>query len=130
VEGDVTLRRCIPTLLAVLLLGACGGDDQQTSTVTRDAVQEAREALDPALLAQLDSGNAAVRDGEHGVAVTHYRRAVEIDATSAAAWFGIYMGELALGNDQAAADALERARSLAPRASLLEETEPGGAPPP
>jgi Flp pilus assembly protein TadD len=124
------LGRCIPTLLAVLLLGGCGGDDQQTSTVTRDAVQAAREALDPALVAQLDSGNAAVRGGAHAVAVTHYRRAVEIDPTSAAAWFGIYMGELALGNDDAAADALEQARSLAPRASLLEETEPGAQPPP
>lgn len=122
--------RCITTVLALLLVGGCGGDDQRTSTVTRDAVQGAREALDPALVAQLDSGNAAVRAGEHDVAVTHYRRAVDVDATSAAAWFGIYMGELALGNDQAAADALERARSLAPRASLLEATEPGGEPPP
>jgi tetratricopeptide (TPR) repeat protein len=125
-----SMTSVIPLLVLLLGQAGCGGDDQRTDSVTRDLIQETREALDPALVAQLDSGNAATRAGRHAEARTHYRRAVEIDESSAAAWFGVYMSERALGNEQAATDALERARRLAPRASLLEPPEPREEAPP
>lgn len=131
----MTLRsygvRWLALILLVMLGSAgCRGDDQRTDSLTREDVQGARAELDPALVAQLDSGNVAIREGRHEAAVVHYRRGVNIDGMSAAAWFGIYMSERALGNEQAAVGALERARSLAPGASLIEEAEPDGAPPP
>ncbi|MEX2466195.1 MAG: hypothetical protein WD995_04755 [Gemmatimonadota bacterium] len=93
-------------------------------------MQEARETLDPALVAQLDSGNLATRSGAYETAARHYMRATEIDATSAAAWFGVYMSERALGNAEAATEALARARELAPGASLLDPEGAESTPPP
>jgi tetratricopeptide (TPR) repeat protein len=109
-----------------LTLSACGSEaDQRTETVTPDVVQGARDALSPDLLAQLDSGNLAMRAGDPVTALEHYRRATELDAQAAAAWFGVYMAERALGNSEAAEEALERARAAAPEASLLDaETVP------
>ena len=124
------LWRAVPCSFALVLLLGCGGDDQRTDSITRDAVHDARAALDPALVEELDHGNAAVREGRHESALEHYRRGVEIDPTSAAAWFGVYMSERALGNEEAAAEALENARSLAPGATLLEGGGPEGAPRP
>jgi len=118
------LRACGPARTAWILLAvlpsACGrGDDQRTDSVTPDVVERARAALDPALLAQLDSGNAAVRTGEHEIALRHYRTATELDPAVAAAWFGVYMAAGALGRFEEAGDALERARRAAPGATLL-----------
>ena len=101
-------------------VSACGGEDQRTDSVTRDVVRGAREDLDSGLVALLDSGNVAIRADEPAAAVEFYRRALDIDASSAAAWFGIYMASEALGRGDEAAEALDRARDLAPGASLLD----------
>lgn len=69
----------------------------------------ARESLPDAVVAHLDSGNAAYRDGEYGRALRHYRSAAAADSTVAAAWFGVYMAERALGDSVAADSALRRA---------------------
>ena len=125
-----SLWRAVPCAVFLVLAAGCGGEDQRTDSITRDAVQDARANLDPALVEQLDRGNAAVREGRHELALQHYRRGLEIDPASAAAWFGVYMSERALGNEQAALEALDRARSLAPGATLLEQGEPETAPSP
>jgi tetratricopeptide (TPR) repeat protein len=88
--------------------------------MTPDVVRSAREDLDPGLIALLDSGNAAIRADDPSKAEDYYRRALEIDTSSAAAWFGIYMASQALGREGEAREALERARDLAPAASLLD----------
>jgi len=107
-------------VILVILASGCGrGDDQRTDSVTRDVVERARSGLDPALVAHLDSGNAAVRTGELERALRHYRSATEIDPDAAAAWFGVYMAAGALGRVDEAGDALERARRAAPGATLL-----------
>ena len=110
-------------VVAVAMLtgvSACRGEDQRTDSVTRDVVRGAREDLDPGLVALLDSGNVAMRADDPAAAVEFYRRALDIDESSAAAWFGIYMASDALGREDEAAEALERARDLAPGASLLD----------
>lgn len=113
-------RGCGATLLCGLLVMACGDDDQRTETVTPDDVRQAREALDPRLVARLDSGNAAMRARDPATALEQYREATAIDPESAAAWFGVYMAAGALGEEEEAVAALDRARDLEPRASLLD----------
>ena len=49
--------------------------------------------------------------------------AVELNPDAAAAWFGVYMAEKALGNEEAAAEALERAQDVQPGATLLHPSE-------
>lgn len=117
-------------LLCGLLFSGCGEEDQRTDTVTPADMRQAREALDPRLVARLDSGNAAMRARDPAKALEHYREATAIDPESAAAWFGVYMAAGALGEEVEAGAALERARELEPRASLLDPDTLEGAPPP
>ncbi len=105
--------------LAVLFAGCERPEDQETGSLDRERVLETRAALDSAVVAALDSGNAAYRIGDYEGALEHYRSVVDAHEDLAAGWFGIYMAELALGNDDAANAAMERARDLAPGASLI-----------
>lgn len=112
-------------LTAATILAGCGprGDDQETGSISRDNVLQARDALDPAVVAALDSGNAAYRARRFEDARRHYIDATTRDDDVAAAWFGLYMAELALGNAQAAEAAMDRARQRAPGASLIHPTD-------
>jgi tetratricopeptide (TPR) repeat protein len=124
----VNATRALSALcLAAALVGCRQADDQRTETVDAEIMRQAREALDPAALAHIDSGNEAYREGRYDASLEHYREATRIEPDAAAAWFGVYMAELALGNAAAAEQALERARAAAPRASLVE---PGMGEPP
>ncbi len=107
-------------VLVLVLSPACLPDDQKTGSIDRQVVRGSREALEADVLIQLDSGNMAVRAGDPERARAHYRRAIDLDDGVAAAWFGMYMSARALGNADEAGEALERARSLAPGASLLQ----------
>lgn len=106
---------------ATLLTAGCqqGGDDQRTDTISREDVRGAQESLDPAVAAALDSGNTAYRDGDYELALQHYQEAVDAGEDVAAAWFGLYMAQLALGNLEAADRAMARAQALEPGASLI-----------
>lgn len=114
-------------VLAVLLAALPGcrqPDDQRAGDIDHETIRQAREALDPVVLAQIDSGNAAYREQRYEAALGFYREAARRDPNAAAAWFGVYMGELSLGNAAAADDALRRARDAAPRTSLVVEPAP------
>jgi tetratricopeptide (TPR) repeat protein len=117
-------RQALPLLLLVLAAGCAQADDQETGSIARDDVLGAREELDPTVRASLDSGNAAYRTNDYEAARRHFRHAVDIDDDVAAGWFGVYMAELALGNADAAEEAMDRARSLAPGATLLHPEQP------
>jgi tetratricopeptide (TPR) repeat protein len=112
--------------LAFLVLGglACVPEDQRTDTIDAETWEEARTQYTPELRAQLDSGNVAYRSANYETALVHYERALEMEEDVAAAWFGVYMANHALGNLEVADSALERARALLPGASLLRENEP------
>lgn len=99
-EASSTDRRPLGELRA-----AAGGNGDGADRETRDRP--------PAVTSQLDSGNVAYRQGDYRRARTHYRRAVEQDSASNAAWFGVYMAENALGNEAAADSALRHAGGLA-----------------
>jgi tetratricopeptide (TPR) repeat protein len=116
-----TRARVLKTALLVpLLIAACDRpDDQQTGTIGEREVREARARLDPAVTAELDSGNAAYRERDYQRALEHYQTAVQMNDELAAGWFGIYMAQLALGNAEAAEAAMEQARIRAPGASMM-----------
>jgi tetratricopeptide (TPR) repeat protein len=107
-------------LICASLLGGCDRpEDQETGSISEDAVRGARSSLPADVAAAIDSGNAAYRAEDYQAALRHYREAARRDESLAAAWFGIYMAELALGNVEEANRAIERARELAPGASLI-----------
>lgn len=120
----MTARRWIPVLLLPLATLACqGSDDQRTDSVDMEEARQERENLPAGLVAQLDSGSAAFRADDYEAAMRHYRAVTERDAELAAGWFGIYMVHRARGEADSASAALERARELAPRASILRAQE-------
>lgn len=119
-----TLRRILPIFF---LLTACVPEDQRTDTVDAEAGERVRGELGPEVVAQLDAGSAAFREGAYEKALEHYGKAVELDEEAAAAWFGVYMAHDALGNSEEAAKALERAQQIAPGASILRGNDGGGS---
>lgn len=113
----MSMLRAAPvvTLLSVLALSGCGGDadqGQRTETLSTEQAQRQREQLAEQVVLALDSGNAAYRREDYETAREHFREAVRVDSTVAAAWFGLYMVERALGNEEAAEAARERAAGL------------------
>lgn len=113
-------RIVLTALAGALLLAACDrADDQRTGDIQDQDVRAARAELDPAVVDALDNGNSAYRAGDYEQALEHYQTAVELDQSVAAGWFGIYMAQLALGNEGAAEAAMEQARIHAPDASLM-----------
>jgi tetratricopeptide (TPR) repeat protein len=113
-------RPILTGLLAVLTLIACQrDDDQRTDTIHDQDVLAARAALSPAVVAELDDGNAAYRDRDYERALQHFQAAVDMNETLAAGWFGIYMAQLALGNPEAAEAAMQHVRTHAPGATLI-----------
>jgi Flp pilus assembly protein TadD len=113
-------RAAVPLFVLGLVLAGCSPpDDQQTDSLSSEEVRQARENLDPAVLEALDQGNAAYRERDYAGALEHFQEAARLDDDVAAAWFGIYMAQLALGNGAAADSAMARAQDLAPGASLI-----------
>ena len=100
-------------------------DGQRTREITAERAEEARSQLPVEVVSALDSGNRAYRDGDYRRALRFYQRATGYDSTVAAGWFGLYMTRSALGDEEAAQVALERASALS---SGREWTTPPGAP--
>ena len=124
------MRRKLSALLCCCLF-ACAPDDQETGSVSKDDVLEARSKLPAAVRMHVDSGNALYRAKDYRRASEHYRAATAIDDDQVAAWFGVYMAERALGNVAAADAALKRAQKVAPGASLIRpdgSSDPGKKP--
>lgn len=113
-------ERGILVLLAVAAV-ACGRpQDQRTDSLDPAGAMKKLEEMPIPLKAQLDSGSAAFRAKDVESALRHYTAATEIDDGVAAAWFGVYMAQKALGHVKEALAALERVQSLAPGATLVE----------
>ena len=110
-------------LLASLSLPGCRPDDQRTDSVDPVAARQERESWDPAMTAQLDSGNAAIRADDFDAARRHFLVVTEMAPDIAAGWFGLYLAEQGRGDESAAMAALERARGIASGASLIHPTE-------
>ncbi len=115
----------VPSVLAAVALAwGCFPEDRRTETVDAQAAWQSRAAWPPEVVAHVDSGNAAFRDKGLEEALRHYTTATEGMPDNAAAWFGVNMAQLALGNRAAADSALDMARKAAPGVSLIHATEP------
>ncbi|HSM62028.1 MAG TPA: tetratricopeptide repeat protein [Longimicrobiales bacterium] len=118
----MSANRGLVLVLAVAAAVSCRPDDQRTETMDPQEAIQKREDLDPRVVHHLDSGSVLFRNDDHQGALREYRAATEIDPNAAAAWFGVYMAEHALGNEEAAQEALQRARSTVPGATLIHPT--------
>lgn len=109
-------------LAAGMTTTACRPKDQKAETINAQEATQARETLPADVLAQIDSGNAAFRAGDHKAALAYYTKAKDMKKDVAAAWYGIYMAQNALGNEDAAKEALAQAQKLSPGATLIHPT--------
>lgn len=114
-------RHAMTVLLVLAAVVSCRPDDQRTETLDAEQGMMAREDMPAAAVAQLDSGSAAFRANDFEAALRHYTRVTEIEPNIAAGWFGVYMAADALGDDELAREALEKARSAVPGATLLHD---------
>jgi Flp pilus assembly protein TadD len=105
--------------IAVLSLASCRPTDQRTDSLDPTAGSQARSEMSAAVVAQLDSGSQAFRDGDFESALRHYGGVTELAPEMGAGWFGIYMAQRELGDQAAAQAALDRARDLVPGATLM-----------
>lgn len=112
---------------ALLIVGCRGeeaGDSARTGDMTRQRIGRAQSSLPPALAAKLDSGNAAYRADDYRRALELYRSATDEDPEAAAPWFGVYMAYSALGRQDSARAALERAGSLSESSGAFHGPDP------
>jgi Flp pilus assembly protein TadD len=88
----------------------------------REAAPAAQSVVSPETAAQLDSGSVAFRADDFAGALGHYTKATELAPDLAAAWFGVFMAQEALGNAQAAQEALAKTQALEPGTSPVHPT--------
>lgn len=119
-------RRSVIGVLVMAAAVSCRPDDQRTDSLDPGQAMQAREDMPAEVVAQLDSGSTAFRHDDYEAALVHYTRATEMAPEVGAGWFGVYMAEDALGNAEAAHEALERAQALVPGATLIHDDESGG----
>lgn len=116
-------RRFVVFVLLMAATASCKPNDQRTDTFDPEEAMQHRDELPAEVVAELDSGSADYRADDHQAALAHYQRAAELAPDAPAAWFGVYMAQHALGNQEAAQDALKKARSVSPSATLLRPSQ-------
>lgn len=116
-------------VLVALAVAGCGEEEGQRIPLGGDTAQsEDRRANWPeGLAAQVDSANLEYSNQEYEAAAERYRALTEQYPDISTVWFGLYMAESALGNDEAAAAALEEAESMAPGLGQMHDAAESGA---
>jgi hypothetical protein len=118
-----TIPRLTVGLLLLTVAFGCRPDDQRTDSVDPMSGEAQRAEWGPEILAHVDAGNAAIRTDSFDVAREHFLAVTELDPDLVVGWFGLYMAEDGLGDEEAAAAALARVREISAGASLVH---PGG----
>jgi tetratricopeptide (TPR) repeat protein len=121
-----TPRRSLTALLIVTALAGCRPEDQRTDSVDPMAGEQMRSSWSSEVVAAVDAGNAAIRADSFDVAKAHFQSVIELRPDLAVGWFGLYMAERGLGNEEAAAEALEEAQRIQTGASLIHPENEGG----
>ena len=103
-------NRACAALAVSLTLGACGPPSRDEPA---DAIDPDGSGLPIAVLARMDSAAEAFTAGDAAAAQRLYRGVTDALPDLAAAWFGLYLAERALGNTAAADTALARAKRAA-----------------
>jgi tetratricopeptide (TPR) repeat protein len=123
----------------VLAVAACGKKEQASAGAGAEGIAGAATPAPVAgpqvelgAAAQLDSGNAAYRAKDFKGALAHYRKSADRAPGLAAAWFGLYMAQSALGDKAGADSSMKKVQALAPgtmgaHPSAAEPGASGGA---
>lgn len=119
----MSAKRVLALVLVLAAAVSCRKPgDQRTDTMDPVEAMQRRENLPVEVVAQLDSGSASFRAQDLEEALRHYQIAVDLSPDVAAGWFGVYMAHHALGHDKEAEEALAKAQSLVPGATLIHPT--------
>ncbi|MFP4622894.1 MAG: hypothetical protein ACOC3J_00360 [Gemmatimonadota bacterium] len=109
--------------LALVAIAACGGEEQGERVELGEQEQTSARASWPAeLTARIDSANAAYANENYQVAADVFRGITEDHPDLGIAYFGLYMAETALGNDDAAQEALAEAEALSPGLARMHQS--------
>ncbi len=117
-------RRLSVCVLLLVAGVACRPSDQRTDSVDPMSGEEQRAAWGPEVTAHVDAGNLAIRADSFEVAKEHFLAVTELKPDLAVGWFGLYMAEQGLGDDEAASGALARAQSIQSGATLIHPDDP------
>lgn len=112
------------TALAVLAVAACGEQEGQRVELGEDeqaAEDQSRANWPYELEVQVDSANLEYMNEQYQASADRYRAMTEEYPEIGTLWFGLYMAENALGNEEAAQEALARAEELAPGLGQMHE---------
>ena len=104
-------------VVALAGLLACGGDTEEAQRVPlgeQEATSTSRADWPEGLAEQVDEANAAYANEEYEAAAETYRGLTDQHPEIGTLWFGLYLAETALGNEEAAAAALEKVEELVP----------------
>lgn len=108
-------------IAAVALMGltACGGGEGDDAEQIRldqpqEQSQDARADWPEGLAAEVDDANTAYAEGRYEDAAGMYRQMTADHPDIGTLWFGLYLSESALGNDEAAEAALEKVEEMVP----------------
>ncbi len=103
---------------------ACGGEEGERVELGAPQQQEradARANWSPELTARVDDANTAYAAGDYQEAADIFRSITEEQPELGVAWFGLSMAERAMGNEEAAAEALARSEELSPGLGRMHE---------
>lgn len=134
-RGRRALLLCLGPLAALAVGSACSkpAPAPVATTEAPAASADAAPTVELGTSAQIDSGNTAYKAKDYKGALGHYRVATQRQPSLAAAWFGVYMAESALGNAAAADSAMKRVQAIAPGTMgahpATASTSPGTLPP-
>ncbi len=120
----MSLKHGVALVLLVAAASTCKPAEppQTEAPQIQEAAPPAQDPMSPEAAAQLDSGSTAFRADDFAGALAHYTKATELAPDLAAAWFGVYMAQEALGNAQAAEEALAKTQALEPGTNLVHPT--------
>ena len=92
-----------------------------------EQAQQGRANWPHELEVQVDSANLEFMNGDIAAAAERYRTLTEEYPDIGTVWFGLYMAENALGNEEAAEAALVKVEELAPGLAPAHEAAESGA---
>jgi tetratricopeptide (TPR) repeat protein len=115
-------------VVAVVGLAACGGDEAAEGDRVRldqpqQSQQGSRADWPDGLAERVDAANAAYGEGRYEAAAEMYREMTAEHPDIGTLWFGLYLSETALGNEEAAEEALVKVQEMVP--ALLQMQHQG-----
>ncbi len=109
---------------ALLGLAACAGEPEAERVELGTEEQgrpQGRANWSAELQEQIDAGNTAYAEEDYERAAEIFREATDENPELGVAWFGLYMAESALGNQDAAQEALEKAEARSPGLARMHD---------